>query len=50
MEEKTTEKKLDITNFEEAVEAIVKHMTYPATDEEKRAFFIRFYEFAVTEM
>ena len=43
-------KKIDIKNFEEAIDEIVKHMEYPENEEERRAYFIRFYEFAVNEM
>jgi|GEM_PF-3838985 len=41
---------VDIRNYDEAIRAIVSHMEYPETEEEKKAFFIRFYEFAVAEM
>ena len=57
---------MDIKNFDEAIPEIVKYMEYPIatventttqqytvqteTDDLKRAFFIRFYEFAVSEM
>ena len=57
---------MDIKNFDEAIPEIVKYMEYPVatventttqqyvvqteTDDLKKAFFIRFYEFAVSEM
>lgn len=41
---------MDITKFDEAIDEIIKYMDYPETDEEKRAYFIRYYEFAVNEM
>lgn len=57
---------MDIKNFDEAIPEIVKYMEYPETtventttqqyivqtetDNLKKAFFIRFYEFAVSEM
>ena len=57
---------MDITKFDEAIPEIIKYMEYPVktventttqtyvvhneSDDLKRAFFIRFYEFAVSEM